>query len=284
MADLSDVSKTLVQMISGVLYPNGSASPSACGVSVRVFAGWPLPGQLQEQLARNIASVSVYPRQEERNTTRYLDEWFEESHNQPLLQLVISGQTVTVYGQAPIPASNPHHVMLMVNGTPYPYLVQPTDLLPDIAAALASLVAGGCPGTTSSGAIITVPPNADLQAARVGITQVASNEVRRQQRVFQIVIWANSPEQRTAVAKPIDAFLAKTKRFVLPDNSWARLIYQKSPETDASQKEQLYRRDLFYLVEYGTFDTDNASQITQFETAASLLDGGVAQPLSTTYS
>jgi hypothetical protein len=281
VADLSDVADTLVQLIAGVLYPNGTSSPSSvCGIPVRVFAGWPLPRQVQEELQKNIASVSVYPRSEERNTTRYMDEWHQYGCNPTLLNLAVASQTVTVLGQVP-PASNPHHVMLKVNGKPYPYLVKPTDTLAGIAAALRDLVAGDIPEVTCFGAVITLPTTANLQAARVGVTQTVGNEVGRQQRVFQITAWANSPAMRTRVAKPVDTALRAMKRFALPDETWARLIYRSSPETDASQKEQVYRRDLFYLVEYATLETDVVNQITQFQTT---LTDALSVPIVTKYS
>ncbi len=284
MADLSDVRETLVQMISATLYPNGTGSPSVSGLNVRVFGGWPLPAQLEIDLGNETANVSVYPRPEEHNTTRYMDEWEQVGCNPTLLTLEVVGQTVTVGGQVP-PATNPHHVMLLVNGRPYPYLVQVTDTLASVAAALAQLVAGDYPGqATTNGAIIVLTPNLNLQAARVGNTQTIANEVRRQFRTFQIVVWAWSDEARIAVAKPVDLMLASTRRFALPDDTWARLIYQASHESDSAQKVSIYRRDLLYRVEFCTRETDVATQITQFEAIATTGPDQGSQPIATVYS
>lgn len=284
MADLSDVRDTLVQLIAAVLYPNGTSSPSVADCNVRVFAGWPLPAQVQEDLKNNTATVSVYPRTEEHKTTRYMDEWEQSGCNPTLITLGVAEQVITVGGQVP-PVNNPHHVMLMVSGKPYPYLIQVTDTLASIAAALASLVAGDYPGRASSfGAVITLDPTLNFTAARVGNTQTVRNEVRRQNKLFQITIWANGDRMRTAIAKPIDVFLASTRRFALPDDTWARLVYMSTHDTDAGQKEQLYRRDFQYWVEYATLEDLVAPQITQFQTNLELSAGGTVQPIATAFS
>ena len=281
MADLSDVEDGLCTLVGAALYPPGVPSdgsvPSIAGVPVRIFPGWPTTDRLDCDLTAGIGNVSVFPRPQERNTTRYLDKWQSLGTNVKLLFLTIDGQTVTVSGQIP-PAANPHHVMVAVNGAGYAYLVQPTDSLADIAAALAALIAVAVPGTTNAGAMITLPPSAVIDAARVGITQTSVNEVRRQERLFQIAIWANSPQMRKAIAVPVDLALAKTRRFVLPDQSVARVIYHNTVESDQAQKQQLYRRDLLYTVEYPTLDTDVLTEITQLGISVSAEPAGVPPP------
>ncbi len=275
MADLSDVMNTLVSTISGILYPNGTGQPSiVSGVSISVFPGWPIPATLTAAIAAGNCQVSVYPRPEERNTTRYPLSMQTLSVNTPTLTLTISGQTVTVAGTIP-PSNNPHNAMVLANGGPYVYAVLPTDTLNGIAAALAALIAAGIAGTSSSGPVITLPSSARLQAARIGVTGTSAMEVRRQRRTFQIVIWADTPAHRDAIAAPIDAALAATFFLTLPDGFAARLIYHSSPMNDGLQKTGLYRRDLFYSVEYATTTTETDTQITQPETLVAASIAGV---------
>lgn len=253
MADLTDVANALVTLVSATLYPNGIGQASVAGVGVRVYQGWPNPEQLDPDLRATtpICHVSVYPRPEEKNTTRYMPTWKQTSVNTPTLTLTIAGQAVTVGGTVPL-ASNPHVVMVMGNGKPYVYAVLATDTLNSIAAALAALIAADIAGTAAAGAVITLPNSARLQAARVGVTGTAVREVRRQERSFQIGIWADTPAHRDSIAQAIDPVLAFTTFLALPDGTSGRLIYRSSMVSDQLQKDRLYRRDLFYSVEYAT--------------------------------
>jgi hypothetical protein len=284
MADLSDVSNTLVSLIAATLYPNGPSKPSALGIDVRVFSGWPLPAQLDEDLDKGLCEVSVYPRPENRNTTRYMDQWQQASISAQLLSLTVTGQTVTVAGTIP-PSSNPHNLAVFVNGIPYVYRVLATDTLVSIAAALAALMVVAVPGTTSMGATVLLPAAARVGPARVGVTGTGALEIRRQEQLFQIGIWAPTPEKRDSVAKSVDVMLAGTRRFTLPDQSSCRLIWKNSLQSDQLQKANLYRRDLFYTAEYPTLQVETETQITQIVENYSAAIAGVVpyQPLVTRY-
>jgi hypothetical protein len=261
VADASDVSAALVTLISALLYPSGTTS--AAGPNVRVYPGWPVPEQIDLDLANKvgltpapICHVSVWPLPTERNTTRYLPSYRDVTLNTATLSLFAAGQTVTVGGTIP-PASSPHNLAVFVNGTPYVYRALTTDTLQSIAAALAALIPGG----TSAGQVITVP--GELGAVRVGISGTAVRLVRNQERAFQITIWADSPAHRDAIVQVIDPVLAATPFLSFPDGSAGRLIYRGSPITDMQQKMAIYRRDLMYSVDYSTTQTSATTQITQ---------------------
>lgn len=265
MADLDDVSNVLVGIVSGLLYPNGTVNPiSLAGMPVRVYPGWPNPEQLSADflgcMKAGTVNVSIFPLPGERNTTRYLEKWKPVTVNTPTLTLTIAGNQVIIAGTIP-PVSNPHNVMVMANRQPYVYAVQPTDSLAMIAAALTAIALPSIPGVVSGGSTITFPPGAVLTAARVGVTGTSAMEIRRQERRFQITIWANSPDARTAVAKIIDPALAGMPFITLPDLFAARLRYVGSPISDALQKQNIYRRDLLYTVEYCTVKTIVSPQI-----------------------
>jgi hypothetical protein len=263
MADLSDVSATLVQLVASIVYPQGVNAPSIAGVPVKVFEGWPLPAQLDADLAAGACQVSVYPQPGgETLTTRYLNDGESVlSINTATLSLIVGGQTVTLTGTAPTP-ENPQVLMVVVNGQAYDHAVSVSETLPQAMAALGAKVAADVPGTVVAGPVMTLPDGARLTAARVAVTGTYSEDVRRQSRSFQITIWAPDPAKRTALAKPIDIALAKAKFLQLPDQK-ARMLYKSTGVMDNAQKDGLYRRDLIYSVEYAT------TEITTTTTVAS---------------
>ena len=284
MADVSDVCNALVTLAAQAVYPNGTGQASIANTGVRLFQGWPLPQQLDADLKAGVCQVSVYPRPEERNTARYPQDWQQRTLNTPTLGLAINGQQVTVSGTIP-PANNPHNVMVMVNKVPYVYAVQTSDTLTSIATALAALIVADVAGTTSSGSVITMPTSAMVSAARVGVQGVSMRELRRQERVFQVSIWADTPAHRDTIAQAIDVALAATNFLNLSDLSAARMIYKSSGVDDQYQKDKLYRRDLFYTVEYATTQIETDTQITQEQLNQSgTLDGTTSlTPTITTY-
>ena len=69
------------------------------------------------------------------------------------------------------------------------------------------------------------------------------------------------------------------------DGTGARLVYKSSLQSDALQKDRLYRRDLFYTVEYGTTQTEIETQITQEQLNVSVAVAGVEpyEPVATVF-
>ena len=266
MSDLSDVANSLLALCVSVLYPAGGsnkivASPTI-GIPVRTYVGWPLKSQLDADLAATppICHLSVYPRPQERNTTRYLSRYRELALNSATLTLSAAGQTVTIGGTIPAP-TNVHNLAVFVNGAPYVYQAQPSDTLATIAVALAGLI----PGATASGPVVTVPSSAILGAVRVGVFGTSGRAVRNTQRVFQIGIWCATPAQRDLIAQAVDPVLAATPFIRMPDGSFGKLEYRGSPESDQFEKSMLYRRDLLYSVDYSTLQTVNVPQIVATE-------------------
>lgn len=262
MADLNDVSAALVALVAQAVYPNGTGQASAAGVPARIFAGWPDPQALDADLVAGTCQVSVFPTASERNTSRFPKDWQTLSTNTPTLTAVIAGQTVTIGGTVP-GAQNPTNISVLANGQPYVYAVQVSDTLTSIATALASLIAAGIAGTTNTGPVITLPAAARLTAARLGVSATQIRELRRQVRAFQVSIWADTPDHRTAIATVVDLAFAKISFLTLSDTFAARVLYTGSPINDGLQKERLYRRDLMYTVEYATTETNAATQVTQ---------------------
>lgn len=280
MADIIDVQNALCAAVTQTLYPNGAGQPSLIGAPLNIYAGWPQDAALNADLAAGIVDVSVFPTQTERNTTRYPRYDAQDLViNTPTLALSINGQQVTVGGAMPT-VFFAQNAVIKAGGAPYVYATQATDTLTSIATALAALI----PGATSAGAVVTVPAGAVVSAALIGTVGTRIAELRRQERIFMITVWAPTAALRNAAASAIDAALADTRFLTLADSSAARLIYQGSPATDVFQRANLYRRDLNYLVEYATTLVETDTQVTQIQVNEALNPSGASAPAVTVTS
>lgn len=257
MADLSDVNDSLVSLIASTLYPNGSSQPPANGIPTRIYAGWPVPGQTDADLPLGNCHVSIFNR-ESRNTTRYQLTQVDPTVTPPALTLTINGRAVTVGGT--VAAGVNTAVIVGVNA--FTHQTVANDTLTTIAAALASSINLTYPGTSASGAVITLPNTGPpINAARVGGGASQSIEVGRVEQVFQITVWANSPTNRKAIASLIVPALMQSHFLTLADGSAARLILKSQRDDDVPQKELLYRRDIMVTVEYVETAAVTATQV-----------------------
>jgi hypothetical protein len=291
MADLADVMNVLVKRAECAVYPNGVLTsqgvkiPSITGTDIVVYPGWPSSDNLDQDLAAGKTHVSVFPKVEERNTTRYRRKQIVtkspvstltlsiqtpnggnielEAGGNLILEgsgnLELEGDSLTVVVGGTV--SVPQNVMLRINGNDYVYGVQASDTLNTIAAALAALVAVDVAGTSAQGSSINIGPTGRVQAARVGAFGTVVREIRRQERIFMVTVWAGTPSLRDTIAAAIDTELAAQEFLTMPDGYAARLIYKNSPVVDALQKAVVYRRDLNYSVEFATTISEQAAAV-----------------------
>jgi hypothetical protein len=253
-------------------------APTVSGTPVVIYPGWPSSDNLAKALAAGITHITIFPQAQERNTTRYQEREQVLAPPAPTLTLTISGPMLLagqrIFDQPGVfwdagnydagavqrsfivtiggTVSSPQNLALRINNRFYAYAVQPKDTLAGIASALVALIAVDIAGTSVTGSAITIGPTGRLQAARVGGFGTIAREVRRQERVMSVIVWANAPQLRDQIAGAVDASLADTRFLDMPDGFGARLIYKNSMVIDAQQKAALYRRDLNYLVEYAT--------------------------------
>ncbi len=321
MADLSDVMNVLAATVAGALYPGGVSGPgeaSVAGPVASIYPGWPNPRQLDNDLpavnpttgtAQNIVHVNIYTWKEDRNTTRYMENWQEQSVEAPTITAAVEGVTITLGGVVG-PGQN---IAVIVNATEgvfssrnrreaFVYQTVAGDTLASAAAALAALIAMEVPGTTASGAVITCsntvlatagsgaegPPSPVADAfdivARVGGSGTGIKEIRRQERIFQVGIWAGNPGARDAVAKVVDPALSESRFLTMPDGFGARIIYHGSMINDSEQKMGIYRRELLYRIEYATTLTEKEWRIVVTQENIDPAIGGIAQgPVTTIY-
>lgn len=257
MATVLDVGDALAGVIAAALYPNGTNRPCAAGVECKVFMGWPAPAQLDRDMAAKLVNISIWPRQDEKNTNNSNDTPVVVVAPAPTLTMAINGQQVTVGGTVSVPQI----VSVTVQNKAYPYQVLANDNLTTIATALAALLQVDYPATTSSGSVITLPGSANLQAARVGAQGTTASEQRRQQRTFQVTVWAATPAHRAAVAGFVDRSLSTVRFIDLSDHTKCRLAYQGSTISDELEKTVIYRYDFMYMVDYSTVLLDTAMQV-----------------------
>ena len=244
-ADAADVEAGLVQLVAAACYPNPQNIP------VKVFRGWPVPAQLDADLAAGVVTVSVYASDVEGKVTRHLPRWVDLPAAAPTLVLTAINNTVTASG-----TPDRSNACVVTNGKAYVYPASSADTLQTVAQGLAALI----PGATSSGATVAVPGAA--VAARVGGFGTAVRELKRQKKGYQITVWAGTPALRDAVAPLADAALAATDYLPLPDGFGARLLYERSRQTDRAERDGLYRRDLFYSAEFATTQSQTAARVT----------------------
>ncbi|EPS1221694.1 hypothetical protein ACVBR5_000925 [Burkholderia cenocepacia] len=281
MADLSDIGNVLAGLIGGFLYPNGTAAPSAAGMPVRVYPGWPDPASLDADMATGAAHVSVFPHPTGRNTTRYPGDWKTTVAPTQTLAAAINGNAITISGSV----ATPQTVAVIANGAPFVYAVQASDTLNSIAAALATLIAAQIPGTSSAGAVITLPTSARLAAARISATGTIARVVRSQEHSVQVTVWAPSPGARVAVATAFDALLSDMRFLSMPDGFGARFVYSNSYDTDRLAKSTAYRRDTLYSVDFATTIAQQTAQVAVEQLNVTPQVSGVdgSSPVFTTY-
>jgi len=244
VADLSDVAAALVGVIAGVVYPSGTGQSPIASVGVKVYHGWPDRNTLNADIAAGRAHVSVWPTPTVRPTTGLSSDWYELSRTAATLTATVAGQTITIAGAVSVPQA----VALLIDQRPYVYALQAGDTLATIAAALRNLIVADQPASVA-GAVITVP-GAHALSARLVTQGVAGRIVRREERVFQVSVWAQTFGARDALAGAIDAALADMRRIVIAYPVRARIAFASSRQDDDLQLQGIYRRDLLYRLEY----------------------------------
>lgn len=276
MADLSDVETALLTLIQTAVYPNSTSSPSVVNADVRIYRGWPIAAQLDSDLAAGRAHVSVYAQPNvERNTTRYQRE--EQTQTAPVHTLTgsVNGNAVTIGGTVSTPQT-----VIVLCGTKFAftYAVQSGDTLSTIAAAVAALIAVQFPGTAAVGAVITIVGQPGVVQARIAGQGSTWTEQGRQDRGFQIGCWCPTPALRDVLVPAIDLALRKLDRITLVDGSSAHIRYERTFTSDEGEKVQVFRRDLFYMIEYATASIATAYEVGAF---GGTMTGGLSPDQST---
>ena len=251
MADIADVNMALVNLISSAVYPNGTALPSAIVMpdgsnpACRVYAGWPLPSDLEADVAAKILNISVYCQPGmEQNVSRYPYQWVDQTKVASTITATVSGSTITLGGTITVG----NYVSIVSDQIGVSYAATGTDTLATIAAQLASQFPANL-NVTASGPVITIPNRTDI-AARTAAPGTVMQEVERVKQRFQMTIWGWNNDARVAAARLLRPILATSTFLNFPEGTSGRLIYQNSMDIDRSDKISISCRDFFYWVEY----------------------------------
>ena len=259
MADQTDVETSLVNLLVGVAYPNGTSQAPGQGYPVLAMPGWPTPETVDATMATGKICCWVYSRPEVRETTRFPYQWQTQGITPATITATVSGNTVTIGGAMPSPFSA-HNVFVLMGGQAFGYAVQASDTLSTIAATLASQINAVYAGTSSAGPVLTVGKG-PLPIARVGTVGQSVLEIGRFEQQFQICIAASTPAARTALSAAVMPVLMATSWLTMPDGTAARLRVKSPVDVDSSQKVAVYRRDIRVAVEYAVTQTQSTATV-----------------------
>lgn len=257
MADISDVLNQIVGMCATAVYSNGTNNPSVSSNAVKIYPGWPVPNVLDTDLRQGNAHVSVYPLATERKTSRHIGRpWQVAQAPVTTITATVNGTTATFDGTV----STPQNVCLNVNKKAYIYAVQATDTLTSIATALTILIQLDHPLASSNASTVTIPDAFSVSFSVGGVAKVV-RELKRQEKQFQITVWASTPTIRDQLGSAIDSALALVNDLAFADGSHGIMLYVRTFQTDQQEKSMLYRRDIVYSVDYATTQTGEATQV-----------------------
>lgn len=270
MADLSDVQSYLVSALTTALYPNGISQPSAIANPIKIYAGWPLPAQLDADLVAPtpIVHISVYVQPGmEQVTSRYPRDWYPQTTVPCTLTGTVLNNTITIGGTV----TAGHYLTIHLGNFPVSYAALVTDTTSSVAAALQALIAVAFPTATVLGNVITVPATlGGLIVVRGAAPGTIVRELERTKQAFLVTVWAPNNALRVAAAKIFRPALAAISMFPLPDGFAGWITYEGSRDVDRSEKQNVYCRDVTYWVEYPTTQSMVAYPITTAATSIEL--------------
>ena len=260
MANLSAVENAIAALVAGFAYPNGMAQQSVVGATVRVFRGWPDPKQLNTDMAAGVCDISIYSIPGgSRDTSRYPRDWHSLPAAPCTLTASSSGNVVT-FGGTPGAAQL---ASLTASNIGFSYAVQASDTLATIATALAAGInADGRLQATATGPAMTITTPDGTPKPATGFansTGTAWRETRRQEQRIMISIWCPTPNLRDALGGAIDNGLSDVDFIDAGDPTTTRFRYFGTSETDSGTNASLYRRDLNFVCEFPTIQTQTSA-------------------------
>ena len=284
MADLSDVTAYLAQQAANAVYPNGTSSASVASMDCRIYEGWPLPDQLDLDMAGKqmsgspavptvraggpVANVSIYPLQGTGNTVyQILDQTYVVVGVTYGLTVAQSGNVLTVSGQP-----KPGEYLTLICDDSFVYSLTGANTAA-ILASLASAAQANYPAATATSNTLTVPTTRSLVVRQGGIGTLGKVS-HRQRHSVMLTVWAPTHAARNAIASAIDVYLKQANKVTMPDGSQALVIYNRTNTSDEQQMATIYRRDLIYDVEYATIETFEGYVITTVSNAITVTDYG----------
>lgn len=268
MADLSEIMTHLAVLATEAVYPSGTGLPSVANMDVRLYEGWPLPDQLDRDLAGQmfsgsplrvverpggpVANVSIYPMP---GTGIKIYQILNKTHviTPPTYGLSISvnttGDTITVSGQ-PVAGE---YLTLLCDGNVI--LSQTGSTTAAILSALATQAHTAYPsGVVATSTTLKIPVTHSLVVRRGG-TALMGRVTHRQRHPVMVTVWAPTHTIRAKLSDAIDVKFKQNLVFTMPDTSQVLMVYNRTHLHDEKQTSTIYRRDLIYDVDYATLET-----------------------------
>jgi hypothetical protein len=269
MADIEDVIEALIAQVRLAIYPDGAGTASTASCEVVAYQGWPNPDQLDADLAAletggGRVHVTIFPEPGDEPAVSYIDGWRDQAPAAASLTLSLGRGLLTV-GGAP---GGAQLLGFRLNGALVSHQAAAGEGPRTAAQALLALT----PGASLLGGQVVLPLNASADLPRVAALGASLRELRRNRRRFGLHLYADSPARRREIGDRIEAALAEQTFLALPDGAFARLAPQGVELSDASGSARVWRRDLFYWVDYAT--TQISALTPVFEAQISVSQSG----------
>jgi hypothetical protein len=264
VADLSEICDYFALTAASAVYPNGTGSPSAAGIDVRIFSGWPMPDQLDLDLGGKmlsgtppmpvarpngpVANVSIYPMPGTGIAVpQILDETYTITPAAISLGVTVANTVITVTGQ---PGAGEYLTLVIDDAV---VCSQGGTTTQALLAALATQAQGFGYGATATATTLTIVFGHSM-VVRQGGQAVLGKVTHRQRQSIMVTVWAPTHVARSALAKAIDGLIKQANKVTMPDTSQALVFYNRTTQSDEQQMATIYRRDLIYDVEYATVE------------------------------
>jgi hypothetical protein len=255
--------------VVNAVYPNGVMNPSVADVDVTIIQGWPIKNKLDDVLKAGKAMVSIFPTNKEKPITVFERIYKTVLISDSTVLVDIEGLNITFSGSVSVPLS----IIATVNNIPYQYTVLDSDTLYLIATNLSALI----PGSSSTGATIMLSNNTYSVLISFATQASAALELGRQEREFMISIWSPNPVIRPLLGSAIDNYMRENYQFPIdPDNFNIMIFYSHTDETDGLQIPLIYRRDLFFKIQYSTTKIDYFTTIAKTISNLTVITGGAS--------
>lgn len=254
MASILQLEEHIAQVITNIVYPNGVDNPSITGHNTKVITGFPIKNVLDDVVKNDISTISIYPiTGMERNVTRYLREWRTISQPEQTIFLRLDGLNLFVEGDA-----DAEQICLVRIGIGvYSYETVAGDTLNTVAMNLAAKI----PGANYIGNVVKLETATDVTVF-VSTYAVLGKEVKRQQKIYCMTIWAADTQCRSVLGDAVDLYFAENTRQLLEaDDFFVYFFYRMTLEEDMLQKNNIFKRSLEYNVEYPTVVTKKFNRL-----------------------
>jgi hypothetical protein len=255
--------------------------------AVAIGIGWPPVETLQGVGQGDGNLITVFDRNPARDSTRWMPFYtgnmvVPDASITTVLGVpqVAAGHTTTLTVTGTPSFANGDAASLNVNGAGIVYITVSNDTLNSFTAALAAAINTAFTGVVTASAsanVITLTNVSSLSVNLTSLTGAGGNillEVERKARSVQVVVWANTMEQRETIAGLIESRFADLQSqfgYTFSDGTMARLTVHSDVNRDDNLLQNVYRRDFVIGLDYGVTVADKVYSV-------------LAQPLNVTFA